>query len=137
MAIDLSELDKGRRTVRSDNLIDRIAQRLGADAGAQTIFGAPVERGGVTIVPVAKVRYGFGGGMGSASGGATAEAGSGSGGGGGVVASPLGYIELRDGQASFRRIKDPGALIGLAPVILAAGIAIGMILGGVRKLVRD
>ena len=76
------------------------------------MFGAPVEKDGVTIVPVARVRYGVGGGGGRGAGrkkkrDAAAPDEVGYGHGGGVQASPVGYIELRDGQASYKRIVDP------------------------------
>jgi uncharacterized spore protein YtfJ len=37
-----------------DTFIDRLAQRLSGTAHAATIFGTPVERGDVTLIPVAK-----------------------------------------------------------------------------------
>ena len=71
-----------------DSFLDRLAQRLGGTANAATIFGVPVERGDVTVIPVAKAAYGFGGGSGTRSG----EEGSGA--GGGVRVAPVGYIEI-------------------------------------------
>ena len=43
--------------------VERVAERLGS-ADARTIYGDPVERNGTTVIPVAKVRFGFGGGAG-------------------------------------------------------------------------
>ncbi|MEP7215786.1 MAG: spore germination protein GerW family protein, partial [Anaerolineaceae bacterium] len=99
------------------------------------IFGDPVEKGGVTVIPVAKVRYGFGGGSGSD----TSDKGDGSkhdegaGGGGGVAASPLGFIEISDGTAKFKRTHDPASAV---PVILASAFAAWVVLRGLRRLVR-
>jgi uncharacterized spore protein YtfJ len=42
--------------------IEGMAEKLGAVARAATIFGEPVERDGITVIPVAKARWGFGGG---------------------------------------------------------------------------
>ena len=42
----------------------RLAERLGASASASSVFGEPVERDGVTVIPVARVRWGVGGGSG-------------------------------------------------------------------------
>jgi len=70
-----------------DSILDRLAERLGSTANAATIFGAPIERGDVTVIPVARAAYGFGGGSGTRSG----EEGS----GGGVRVTPVGYIEIR------------------------------------------
>lgn len=116
---------------RSDAFIERIAERLGGHASARAVYADPVERDGVTVIPVAKVRWGFGGG----SGGSGTEGGSG--GGGGVQASPMGYIEVRNGVAEFRPIKDPvSEMLATLPLVIAGGIVAGMVLGGLRKLVR-
>ncbi|MHB1345547.1 MAG: spore germination protein GerW family protein [Thermoleophilia bacterium] len=116
------------------NFLDRMAERVGSNARAEAVYGAPVERDGVTVIPVAKVRWGFGGGDGTSAGdGATHGAGGGSGGGGGVTVSPLGYIEIAEGESRFRRIADPAAL---APVVLAGGFVAWLLLRGVRKAAK-
>lgn len=88
------------------SFIEQLAQRLGISASATTVYGQPVERGGVTVIPVAKARYGFGGGS-----GANKKGEEGSGGGGGVSVTPIGYIEMKDGATQFRKIRDPQSLI--------------------------
>jgi uncharacterized spore protein YtfJ len=118
----------------ADERLSKIAERLGASASAQAVFGEAVERDGVTVIPVARVRYGFGGGSGRGGGrrvkrDAGDEDQFGSGGGGGVQAGPVGYIELRDGQASFTRITDRKrmlALLALPLAVLAAGVVLVM-----------
>jgi uncharacterized spore protein YtfJ len=102
-----------------NELLDRIAQTVGQKAQVSTIFGEPVEREGVTVVPVAKARFGFGGGGGAG----TREEGQGSGrgGGGGVNVSPVGYIEVRDGDSEFKRISTPRDLL---PLVAAAALAL-------------
>jgi uncharacterized spore protein YtfJ len=98
-----------------DALLQQIAEKLGVTIKASTVFGEPVERNGLTVIPVAKARWGFGGGGGSA---ARNDRGpGGSGGGGGMVMSPVGYIEVRDGRAAFRPIRDPRAYL---PYVVAA-----------------
>src|SRR5947208_13273952 len=86
-----------------NDLMERIGQTVGQRAQASAIFGEPVAREGVTVIPVAKARFGFGGGGGSGS--HEGEEGSGGGGGGGAAVSPIGYIELRDEGAEFKRIS--------------------------------
>lgn len=115
--------------------IDALAERVGARATARAVFGDPVVSEGVTIVPVAKVRWGFGGGGGAGrkEDGDEANVGEGAGGGGGATASPLGFIEIRDGQAEFRRINDPAAA---APVVLAGAFAAWLVLRGLRGIFR-
>ena len=50
-------------TTPRENVVERLAEHLGA-ADARAIYGSPIERNGTTVIPVAKVRYGFGGGSG-------------------------------------------------------------------------
>ena len=102
----------------ADELLHRIGQTVGDNAKVSTVFGEPVERDGITVIPVAKARYGFGGGAGGGAHGG--EEGSGGGGGGGGSVSPVGYIEVRDGTAQFKRISSPSDLVAL---ILAASLA--------------
>jgi len=119
----------------SASFIERLASRLGLHASASAVFGDPVDRDGVTVIPVAKVRWCFGGGSGRGieEGSETGEIGEGSGGGGGVMASPVGYIEIQDGQATFHRIKDPASLV---PLVIAGAIAGWLTLRGLAKLLR-
>jgi uncharacterized spore protein YtfJ len=106
------------------NFIEQLARTLGGEATAAHIFGAPVERDGVTVIPVAKARYGFGGGT------KDGEAG----GGGGAVINPAGYIEITDGGARFRPIRDLGALI---PACAVGGLLTILTARGLAKLLRS
>ena len=45
-----------------DDFLTNLAEKLGAAAKASLVFGEAVERDGVTVIPVAKSRWGFGGG---------------------------------------------------------------------------
>ncbi|HVR96374.1 MAG TPA: spore germination protein GerW family protein [Thermoanaerobaculia bacterium] len=96
------------------SLFSRLADRLGVAAKATTVFGEAVERDGVTVIPVAKARWGLGAGGGHQRPGTR----EGIGGGGGVIVAPVGYIEIKDGTSRFRQIWDPLAAAGVA---LAAG----------------
>ncbi len=62
MADDREDAEKEARADASENGLTRLAERLGATAAASAVFGTPVERNGVTVIPVARVRWGFGGG---------------------------------------------------------------------------
>ncbi len=112
-------------TTRADAVLERLGAAIGATVDISLVYGAPIERGGVTVVPVAKARWGFGGRTDRDAPGARADAR----GGGGLVLSPVGYIEVRDGGARFRPIRDPAALLLVA---LCGGVIarlLGRILG--------
>jgi uncharacterized spore protein YtfJ len=117
------------------SLLDRVANRLGNYARSEAVFGDPVTQGGVTVIPVAKVRWGFGGGAGAGGddGKEGEDYGEGGGGGGGVSATPVGYIEIRDGDAEFKPIRD---IAGMWPVLLAGAISFWIAMRGLRALFR-
>jgi len=98
--------------------VETLAERIGTRFGSTAVFGEPVEAEGVTVIPVARATWGFGGGTGTRP---EAE-GEGAGGGGGGSTSPVGFIELRDGRASFRPIVDPRPFVLAAAAGLAAGL---------------
>jgi uncharacterized spore protein YtfJ len=108
---------QGRSEVVNE-LLERVAETVGRRAQVSTVFGEPVEREGLTVIPVARARFGCGAGGGS--GAHEGEQGSGGGGGGGGVVHPVGYIEVRDGSAIFKRITSP---IDLLPLALAVALA--------------
>ena len=112
----------------ADDLLRRISQAVGERATVATVFGEPVERDGLTIIPVAKARFGFGGGGGGGARGG--EHGSGGGGGGGALVSPAGYIELRGGTAEFKRISSPIDLLAVIAAASLAVLAVRRIFGG-------
>jgi uncharacterized spore protein YtfJ len=99
--------------------LDRLSDKIDQTVGAKAVFGAPIERDGTTVIPVARARWGLGGGVGTRimkeSGGPQ----TGSGGGGGGVMTPLGFIEICDGRAAFRPIRDRRLLV-------LAGTALGV-----------
>lgn len=118
---------------RGANIVGLLADRVGLRAAASAVFGAPVERDGVTVIPVAKVRWGFGGGSGRGLDDESGDVGEGSGGGGGAMASPIGFIEIQDGVAIFKRTSDPAAAV---PIILAAGFSAWLCLRGIKRIIR-
>ena len=111
----------------SNSLPERLAEALNTSAGAKMIYGEPIEHDGVTIIPVAKLRYGFGGGGGK-------HGGEEGGGGGGEVVQPAGYIELRDGSSRFRAIREPVAFV---PLVIAGGLTGLLLARGLYKMFRQ
>ncbi|HWW60159.1 MAG TPA: spore germination protein GerW family protein [Thermoanaerobaculia bacterium] len=108
------------------SLIERIGETIQLHANAKQVYGDPVERDGTTIIPVAKVQWGFGGG---AFGRGAIERG---GGGGGARAMPIGFIEMKDGRAEFRAIRDPGSAAALIAIGIA-GVLGGMLLSRLKS----
>jgi uncharacterized spore protein YtfJ len=105
---------------RADEILERLADRIGARMVASTIYGSPVERGGVTVIPVAAARFGIG-----AGGGKDPSKGQeGEGGGGGGMIAPAGYIELKDGRSRFVPIVHPFRMLALVCAAIVAGLAI-------------
>lgn len=130
MAIAKSD-DKGSGTaideaenasVGFSHVVEQLAKTIGAHSHADTIFGAPVTRDGVTVIPVARVIGGFGAASGGAGKKETDEqtrGGPGIGGGGGFMVSPVGMIEIRPEGARFRRLEQPlGAWADVGELVL-------------------
>jgi uncharacterized spore protein YtfJ len=105
---------------RGDELLSTLAERIGARLGSATVFGAPVERDGVTVVPVAVARFGIGAGSGTDPG----KGQEGEGGGGGGSVTPAGYIELKDGRSRFVPVVHPARMLALVVGAVLAAFAI-------------
>jgi uncharacterized spore protein YtfJ len=117
--------------MNASDILDRIGDKLGSTATVKAVYGEPIEVNGKTIVPIAKVAYGFGGGFGSGHGkhGSNGELeadgrhGEGGGGGGGVRAFPAGALEITESGTRFVQYTD------MRP--LAAAFAAGALLGAI------
>lgn len=133
----MSENGNGKATKSEHrSFLERVAERFGVNASAKAVFAEPVERDGVTVIPVAKVRWGFGGGSGRGrklAKGDLRGQGSGGGGGGAMQVAPLGYIEIKDGETKYRPICDPTSLV---PIVVAGGLTGWILLRALRKLIR-
>jgi uncharacterized spore protein YtfJ len=104
---------------RGEELLATLADRVGAQVKSATVYGPPVERDGVTVVPVATARFG----MGAGSGVDPSKHQEGEGGGFGGAVTPTGYIELKDGRSRYVPIVHPARMMGLvAGVALAAAL---------------
>jgi len=102
--------------------VQSIIDRLHATGNVKTVFGEPIEAKGRTIIPVAKVAYGFGGGAGRSANPETKDDGSGQGIGGGIVVRPAGVIEIRDDTTEFIPFGESKKLIGALFLGLLLGI---------------
>ena len=113
------------------DIFRNVADRLQTSAGVKTVFGDPVSAEGKTIIPVARVRYGFGAGggpmpqTGLEPGSENQDEALGGGGGGGIEVTPVGFIEITPGETRYvsfeerRRIVRTlviGVLLALFPL---------------------
>ena len=132
MSTDIEQETQAGRSGRSGNFLERLANRIGGSVRVTTIFGEPVVKDGVTVIPVARARWGFGGG--SSSEGHTSEnqKGEGTGGGGGVKVSPAGYVEVKNGRARFHPIYNPAMV---TQIIIASGVVAVLLVQAVRGLI--
>lgn len=109
----------------TQELIEKVALVLGRSARAEVVFGEPVERDGITVIPVATASVGLGGGPRSEE-----ASGDGSPVGAGMRMSPVGYIEVGDGRVRFRRILSAWAFVSIA---LGIGLFASLLLIAPRR----
>lgn len=102
--------------IGTQNPIEEMLKSIVQHAGAQLVFGEPVSANGKTILPVARLQYGFGGGSGS-----RRDGGQHAGGGGRLVSKPVGVFEITQSQTRFVPITSNWTLL--------AAIAVGICLG--------
>lgn len=117
--------DQTRGSFTAEN-VGQTVGRLLETARAEAVFGRPIEREGVTIIPVSEVNVGLGVGGGKGFNPAKEEekqsSGEGAGGGGGARGRPVAVIVLRRDGVSVRPVLD------LTKVLLAVFTTVGLTL---------
>lgn len=114
------ELTAGARALR---LIETGANAI----GARLCYGEPVRHGDRTVIPVAGVLTAGGLGFGNSPGAEPPQEG---GGGGGVLgARPVGFIEIDDGAARFRRIVSTADVLQ----VISGAAVISVLVGRARR----
>jgi hypothetical protein len=104
------------------NIVESLAQQV-TSVGARASYGDPVTVGGIEIVPVAIVWFGFGGGSDNDENG---------GGGGGGASIPIGVYTRGPNGAVFK--PNPVAIIAvLIPVAWAASWAVAALALGTNR----
>lgn len=107
-------------------MMNQLTETIEKNGNVKVCFGEPYEKDSLTIIPVAKMKAGGGGGTGTANGsGKTKDNGkndpedlstttppstpsnaSGSGMGIGITTTPVGYIQIKNGNAEYKEIID-------------------------------
>ena len=95
------------------NTLISLGENLATSAGVGNVFGEPIVAEGKTIVPVARIGYGFGARNGSGIEPAA--------GGGGAGARAVGVLEITSTHTRFIRFTQPAAI--------AALVGLGVLLG--------
>ncbi|MDA0204387.1 MAG: spore germination protein GerW family protein [Acidobacteria bacterium] len=110
--------------MNATEMLGKIGESLASTATVRSVFGEPIHAEGKTIIPVAKVAYGFGAGGGpkpSKRNQGPGEAPDGGGGGGGVRAFPAGALEITQAGTRFVPFTDYRLVIG----VFTAGFLLG------------
>jgi len=110
--------------------LESIVDRIKEHANVEAVYGEPIERNGKTVIPVAKVAYGFGGGYGSEGkesqeNGQDHNGGEGGGLGGGVKATPAGVVEITDYETRFIKFSNIKKIAAIAGLFLIFGYLLG------------
>jgi uncharacterized spore protein YtfJ len=103
-------------------LLQSLKDSILTEANVKAVYGEPIVAQGKTVVPVAKIIYGYGAGAGTAGVRDSKAQGEGGGGGGGARAIPVGVVEICDQQTRFVPISDRKKLTGA--VMLGIGLGI-------------
>lgn len=119
-----------------------IADMIERTLSIRHVYGEPIHQGETTVIPVARVAYGFGAGGGwahkrgpkrisgeSASGEDNLPKAQGGGGGGGVRMMPVGALEISPRGTRFIRYRPLTPLLGAA----AFGLVVGWLLARSRS----
>src|SRR4029077_17531948 len=105
-------------------LLQSLKESILGQANVKAIYGEPISAHDKTIIPVAKIMFGYGAGAGSGGMGESSTKGEGGGGGGGVRAIPLGVIEVSAGQTRFVPITSRRKLVAAS----FGGIIVGTLI---------
>jgi uncharacterized spore protein YtfJ len=106
--------------------IRELVEQFRETATVRTVYGDPIEKDGITVIPAARVLGGGGGGEGEGPQGQ----GKGTGGGFGLMARPVGAYVVKDGRVTWKPAVD------LGQVLLFAIVAVFGMRSAVRACAR-
>ena len=103
------------------NILGTTIEKVRDLVDVSTIIGDPIEAGGVTIIPVSKVTYGFASGGSDLPSKANADL-FGGGGGAGITITPIAFLVINQGEVSIKHIAGEGGqaerIIGMVPDVI-------------------
>lgn len=102
--------------------VKEILEQARDTLSVRRVFGDPIERDGVVVVPVANVRGGAGAGAGEAP--ATGEAPSGRGGGWGAIARPAGVYVISGGDVRWQPAVDVNRIVLGGQIAFIVGLLV-------------
>jgi uncharacterized spore protein YtfJ len=105
-------------------ILKTIGERFQSSATVKNVYGDPIYLGDRTVIPVARIAYGFGGGGGGGVG-EQASQGTGGGGGGHMSAVPAGALEITSAGTQFIPFLDWRRLGSIVAISFALGFLIG------------
>ena len=100
------------------------------------VYGEPIERDGMVVIPVASVRGGAGAGTGDHEAPASGKLGTARGGGGGwgAIARPAGVFVIRGDEVNWQPAVDVNRIVLGGQLSFAIGlIVLGLVLRGRRR----
>jgi uncharacterized spore protein YtfJ len=106
-------MERGSGTMNVDAALEGARDAM----TARGVFGKPVERDGVVVIPAARVSGGAGGG-----GGGDTEGNGGAGSGFGLTARPVGAFVLKGGEVIWRPAVDVTRVVVGAQLVAVAGL---------------
>ncbi|WP_439657860.1 spore germination protein GerW family protein [Lentzea sp. HUAS TT2] len=99
--------------------IDEIMGNTKDSLKARTVYGEPVERDGITVIPAATIAGGAGGGTGKDEKGQQGE-----GGGFGINAKPAGAYVIDNGKLRWQPAVDVNKLVAIAGSVAVAALLV-------------
>ena len=93
--------------MKVSKMLSSLGDHLRVGASVRNVYGEPVNAGGRTVIPIARIGYGFGAGGGEGRSPETKSDRAGSGGGAGMTARAIGALEITEAGTRFIPFIDP------------------------------
>lgn len=107
----------------ANRMIEQALEKVRDTAGVKTVYGEPISVDGKTIIPVARVAYGF---KKETEAGEKPESGPGA---GGMSAKPIGVVEVSGDETRFVPVAQTKKFAITAAIGSGVGLVLGWVLG--------